>query len=345
MVKRIQLSDDDTTYYTVPGNSGEVRDEMGLLNDTIFGQSFESNEAGLISWTLSTQGFYKGFAGYVVKLMKGGTPTTITAQAMSLVSGKTYVVTDTTKQLIDLDTAVIVLDNAVDHTADVESIDFLFGKVTFKSAYTVTGPVTITAKYIPLTAIAGARTFNLAQTATANDNTDIPTAKANNGWRTFEMDSGLKTVGLELGGIYKSSNDFRTALQTRSKIYVEINPDNSNLSVCRGVFKYTGRDQSGDVGAIEEENITLSLNVPQGDIWVVPFRWNHSALTTLSMAIQKALAAWETGGEIFAKYLPDGTNGFKGPGVVTDISLSGGLEAMNEFTINIQGSDAPTAVP
>lgn len=345
MVKRVQLSADDITYYTIPGNAGEVRDEMGQLNDTIFGQSYESNEAGLLSWSLNSQGFYKGFAGYIVKLMKGGTPLVLTAEAMSLVSGKTYIITNTAKQLIDIGTTVVVFDNAIDHTADVESINFLTGEVTFKAAYTVTAPVTITGAYVPLTAIAGARTFTLTQTKTANDNTTIPIAKANGGWRTFDSASGLKTVGLEIGGIYDASNAFRTALQTRALIYVEINPDNSNLSVARGVFKYTGRNQSGDVGALEEEGVTLSLNVPQGDIWLKPFGWKHSGLTTLSQAIRNALASWESDSALYAKYLPDGTNGFKGPVVVTDVSLSGGLEAMNEFTLNFQGSGAPTTVP
>jgi predicted secreted protein len=343
--KRVRLSDDETNYYTLPGNSAEVRDEAGQLTDTIFGQPSESTETGLLTWMLNSQAFYKGFAGYIVKLMKGGEPQTMTGEAMSLVSGKTYVITNTAKQLIDVDTTVTVLDNAVDHTADVENIDFLFGKVTFKSSYTVTGPVTITGKYVALTAIAGARTFTLTQTATANDNTDIPDAKSNGGWRTFETDSGLKSVSLEIGGIFKSTNDFRTALQTRSKVYIEINPDNSNLSVARGLMKYAGRSQSGDVGALEQETITLRLHVPEGDIWKVPFAWNHSALTKLSRAVRIALAGWESGADVFVEYLYDGTNGFTGPAVVTDISLRGGLESMNEFTVALQGSGAPTAVP
>lgn len=345
MPKRVQISDDDTTYYTLPGNSAEVRDEAGQLTDTIFGQNFESSETGLLSWMVNSQAFYKGFAGYIVKLMKGGEAQAMTAEAMSLVSGKTYIITNTAKQRIDVDTTTIVYDDGDDHTADVESINPITGEVTFKSTYTVSAPVTITGAYIPVTAIAGARTFTLTQTATANDETDIPDAKTNGGWRIFDSGSGLKTVSLEIGSIFKSTNAFRTALAAREKIYIEINPDNSDLSVCRGIFKYSGRSQSGDVGALEEESITLALHVPEGDIWTKPFGWKHSALTTLSMSIRKCLAAWEAGTQVYVKYLQDGTNGFKGLANVVDISLSGGLESMNEFTVNLQGSGAPTAVP
>lgn len=346
MVKKVQLAiNDASTYYTLPGNAGEVRDEAGQLTDTIFGQPFESAEVGLLSWTLNSQAFYKGFAGYIVRLMKGDTPVALTNEAMSLVSGKTYIVTATAKQVLDINTTIVVRDNAVDHTADVETINYLTGEVTFKSAYTVTGPVTISGAYVPMIAIAGARTFTLTQTSTINDNTDIPVAKVNNGWRTFEASSGLKTVSLEIGGIFKASNAFRAALQARSLIYVEINPDNSSLSLCRGIFKYTQRGQQGNVGALEEENVTLNLYVPDGDVWKVPFAWKHSNLTKLSQAVRIALTAWESGTSLYAKYLPDGTTGFKGAAFVSDISLSGGLEAMNEFTVNLQGSDQPVAIP
>jgi hypothetical protein len=346
MPKRVQLSADDVTYYTLPGNSGELRNEAGELADTIFGQAFESSETGLISWTLNSNALYKGFAGYIVKLMKGGTPIAMTNEPMSLVSGKTYIITATTKQFIDVATTIAVKVATVNQNANVEQINFVTGEVTFKPAFTVSGAVTIDGAYIPTTAIAGAKTFTLTQTATAVDETDIPTAKANDGFRVFGAD-GLKTVNLELGGIYKTSNAFVDALKTRAPVYIEINPDNANLSVARGIFKYTTQGQSGDVGALEEETITLRLNVPQDldtIFWTTPFAWKHGALTKLSQAIRTAISAWQNGTEVWMKYLPDGTTGWKGQGVVTDLTLSGGLESMNEFTVNLQGSGEPAAV-
>lgn len=345
--KKIQLSSDDITYYTLPGNSAQVANEAGALTDTIFGQPFESMESGLIGWSLNTNALYKGFAGYIVKLMKGGTPIVMTNEPMNLVSGKTYIITATVKQYIDIATTIVVKDNSVDQTANVLSINFVTGEVTFKAAYTVVGPVTITGAYIPLTAIGGAKTFTLTQQMSAIDTTDIPTAKANSGYRTFTAD-GLKTVTLELGGIYKLTNGFVAALQARTPVYVMINPDNSDLSVAKGLFKYTAQGQSGDVGALEEETVTLRLSVPQdlasGITWNTPFQWKHSGSTTLSAAVKAALTAWENNTLIYAKYLPDGLAGFKGQVAVTDISLAGGLEAMNEFTVNLQGSGAQTVI-
>jgi hypothetical protein len=346
MPKRVRVSEDDTTYYTLPGNTAELSDEFGQLDDTIFGQGFASTESGLLTATLSANGIWKGFAGYIVSLKKGGDPVVMTAEAMSLVSGKTYKITNAAHNVIDIGTAITVLDNAVAvDVDDILNIDYILGQVTFQSAYTPTTPITITGAYLPLTEIAGSRTFTLTQTSTAVDDTDIPSAKANGGWRTYDPTQGLKTVGLEIGGVYKSANGWREALTGREEVFIEINPDNQGDSFCRGLFKYTGRSQSGDVGDLEEENLTFGLSVPQGDIYKVPFAWSHSNDTTLSQAIRILLDAWATGEHVFSHYLPDGTTGWAQEACVTDISLQGGLESMNEFTANLQLSGPPTAVP
>lgn len=346
MAKRVRLSADDVTYHTLPGNSAELRNEAGELTDTIFGQSFESSETGLIGWSLTSNALYKGFAGYVVLMKKSGTSTAMTDEATTQVGAtKTYIVTATTKQVLDPAVAIVVEDNAVAVAAsNIESINYLTGEVTFVSSYTPTGPVTITGNYLPMTEIAGTRDFTLGMTTSPIDDTDIPTARANDGFRTFDP-GGLKTVSLDIGGVYKGTNAFAAALRARDPIFVEINPDGQGRSVARGMFKYTSQSQSGDVGALEEESVTLRLNVPEGEKWTTAFSWNDSGASTLSQAVRLAIAAFINSTSIYVEYLHDGTNGHKGEAVISDVSLSGGLEAMNEFSIGLQGSGAPTPVP
>lgn len=343
MAKRVQISPDGSTWYTLPGNKGELQYEAGQIKDTIFGQNFESNQSGIIGWTIDANGLYKGFAGYVTKIMKSGTATTMTDEAMELVSGKTYKITATAKNVIDRLTAVVVKDNAVTVDAeDIESIDYLFGRVTFASGYTVTGPVTIDGKYLPLTQIGGANSFTLTQTANAIDNTDYEIAQGNDGFRTYEY--GLRTVSLALKGIHKASNAFATLLTARAECVIEINVDGSGKSVARGFFKPMTTGQDGDVGALENANLDFTLSVPdQADI-LLPFSWIHDGTTSLSMAIRTALNSWEDGTLVSVNYLPDGATGVEGEAIITDLSLSGGLEAMNEFTVKFQGSDAPDPV-
>lgn len=347
MAKRVRISDDESTWTTLPGNSAEFRQEGGQLPDSIFGQAWESAETGLISGTINTNALYKGFAGYIVNLKKAGTPTTLTTEAMSNVSGKIYQITDTAKQILELDAnaTITVYDNAVDHTDDVIRIDYLQGIIEFASAYTVTGSVTISGKYIPVTAIAAAKTFNLSLTKAAVDNTDIPSAKANGGYRTFDPTKGLKTVSLELGGFYSASNAFRDALAARTPLIVEINPDNNSKSVMRGLFKYTGVGQSGDLGALEEETVNMMLSVPDNDLYDAPWVWIENTGSTLNTGIIQLLTAFADDSLIYVQYLHDGTNGWQSDAVVTDMSLTGGLESMNEFSVGLQLSDAPTDVP
>jgi hypothetical protein len=122
--KRIQVSaDNGSTWRTLPGNSGDFREEMATVNDTVFGQSFESNEVSIGQWMISANSFFKGVAGYTANLKQQGTPVVMTAEPAALVSGKTYRITNASKRIIDYFTALTVLDNAVDHTADVISID------------------------------------------------------------------------------------------------------------------------------------------------------------------------------------------------------------------------------
>ena len=345
MAKRVQIaSTENGTYYTLPGNAAELSNENGELADTIFGQEFSSSESGIGSWSITSNALYKGFAGYIVALKKSGTSTAMTDEAMTLVSGKTYQINTLSKQIWDTAVAIVVEDNAVAVDAeDIANIDYLAGRVTFDAGYTVTGPVTISGNYLPTTEIAGSKSFTLTMTSAAIDSTDIPTAKANGGFKTF--DPGLNTASFELAGIYTSSNGNSASLVGRLPVTLEVNPDNAGKSIARGIFKYLSQGQSGDVGALEEETITFNLSVPDVEKMKAPFTWIHASDTKLNQGIRILLDAWLNKTKVWVKYLPDGTNGHTGEAVVTDMSLSGGLEAMNEFSVTLQGTGAVEATP
>ena len=345
MAKRVRISDDaGSNWYTLPGNSAELSSEAGEIDDTTFGQDFSSTQTGLIGWTLSANALFKGFAGYSAKILKVGTSTTLTDEAMSVVSGKTYQITDSAKRVLNRAVAVTVEDNSVTvSAANIESIDYLFGRITFVSSYTPTTPITISGAYYPMATVGCANTFSLTQTANANDVTCPSEAQSNSGHRVF--DYGLKNVSVELSGIYNASNAFRALLAARTEIILEINPDGNGKTVARGFFKPTKTGQSGDVGDLESESITFNLSVPDNDAIPYPFHWLIATDSTINTAIKKALESWEASALIDIAYLPDGTTGVKGDAVITDLTLTGGLEVMNEFTVNVQGSGALSAYP
>src|SRR5688572_24603568 len=124
--KRVRVSSDGgATYVTLPGNQAELTAvEMGNVTDTIFGQSFESQQPTLGQWGVTANGLFKGVAGYNSVIKQSGTPIAMVGQAAALVSGKTYQISDATKRVLSWSHPITVLDNAVDHTADVASIDY-----------------------------------------------------------------------------------------------------------------------------------------------------------------------------------------------------------------------------
>jgi hypothetical protein len=346
MAKIIAVSADDVTYYNLPGNQGDLSRDGTVIDDTIFGQTFKSGMTGIIGWALSANAVYKGFAGYQATIKKTGTATTMTGEACTLVSGKTYRITNSAHRILDRSATWIVYDNGVDHTADVENIDYLFGTITFKAAYTITGPITVDGKWFPTAALGKARSYTLTQTADAIDTTDFGTAAANGGYKTHVP--GLRTVTLELPGVYDSVADFQAQLTSRSEVLLEICPDGAQKSLARGFFRLMSTKQSGNVGALEEENLSFSLSVPidvDSPAIYVPFGWQHDVTSTIPTAVKKILEAWLGETLLYGKYLHNGTTGFKGQGVVTNFTMTGAMDAMNSFQFGLQGSGSMTSVP
>lgn len=346
--KLVQVSSDDATYYTLPGNTGELTREGANIDDTIFGQTFKSGITGIIGWGMNANAVYKGYPGYAADLKKPGTSTPMTDEPCALVSGKTYRVTNVAKRVLNRAVAVVVEDNNVDHTADVLEIDYLFGKVTFKPTYTVTGAVSITGAYFPTISIGKATAYTLTQTADAIDTTDFGTAKTNGGYRTHT--AGLRNVTLEFPAVFNVTDDWDGVLAGRTELIIEVNPDGlgeAGGSLCRGFYRLMTDRQAGNVGALEEETLMFQLNVPLLSTayqLALPFGWAHSGTSPIPLAIKKILDQWEAQGLIYGKYLPDGLAGWKGQGVTTNFTLTGGMEAMNSFAWTLQASGAPTQI-
>jgi hypothetical protein len=89
-----------------------------------------------------------------------GTSTAFTGQACTNTTGKTYQL-PAAYRILDPDTTPTVYDNAAPVSAnDIESFDYLLGKVTFDSGYTVTGAVTMDGDYYPTWTGAEGRSFD-----------------------------------------------------------------------------------------------------------------------------------------------------------------------------------------
>ena len=352
--KKIRISTDGGTVWAdLPGSEGSFNNEGEAIDDTILGDTYNSNEVGLVGWSVSSNGIFKGFAGYVAEIKKQGVPTGFTAEAMTLVSGKTYQIDDTIKRMWDRTSSTFdILDAASPvAAADILNVDYLFGRVTFTSGYSVTAPVTVTGDYFTLLDIGKANTYNLTMTAEAIDESDFATVQANSGNRIFKP--GLRSVSLELGGIFDINENFKSDLTARTELIIDLDPEGDGATLARGFFKLATTSQAGAVGALEEETVNFNLQVPvesTNPSVELPFQWQFIN-TTLQQAIQDCLTSFLTELNTYdVQYLPTGAegasplDGIEGNFVVTDISLSGGLSNMNVFVIELQGTGAYTEV-
>ena len=342
----------ETTYYLVPGSTADFSVESESADDTIFGQTYSSEERTLLTWTASSDAVVKGYAGYTTTIKKQGTSTSTTGEAFSQDSGQVYQVDDATKQIIDRNNTITVYDGTTDVTDQVESIDALFGKITFLDSYTVSGEITADYNYFPTSALGKANSVSLTQSADTIDTSDFATVQGNSGYRTF--DPGLRTYEVSLDGIFDATTDLRSEVLNRNELIIEIDLAGNGSDVCRLFAKASSQSQSGDVGALEDESVTFTATVPYSasdgvDNISTPINWSFSGSSIVGNAIQTAINAWLNEEKPYCKYLHDpsaaaGSQGYKGQAVLTDVSVDVGIDSMNTLSLSFQGDGSPTDV-
>lgn len=356
MAKTINLSDDaGSTWATLPGSEGSFSVDVDAIDDTILGQSYASTETGLGTWSVSSNGIYKGFPGYKCQIKSVDTSTAMSNEAMSLVAGTTatYEIDDFANKSVWDRTATFTFDDTgtIPDTS-IESIDYLFGRVTLTAP--AGGAVTVDGNYFTTAILGKANSYTLTMTAEQIDESHFDAVQNNNFVRIFAP--GLRTVNLELGGIFDASASFKTQVRDGTEVIIEVNPSGaaSGNSIARGYFKPGTTSQSGSVGALEEESITYNLTVPveSNDNNVsYPFNWRHDTGSDMPTGVQIAVDAWiDELKTTEVQYLPQGStgqsplDGIEGPVIFSDISLSGGLSNMNVYNVEMVSAGGFTVV-
>lgn len=98
-------------------------------------------------------------AGWKARIELSDTPAALSGEAMSVVSGTTYQITNAAKRVLDPFEPIVVYDGASPIASTDYAIDYLFGRVVLDSA--PAGAVTIDATYLPLVQVGCAREFAL----------------------------------------------------------------------------------------------------------------------------------------------------------------------------------------
>lgn len=334
--KIIQVSEDDVTYYTLPGSTGEISVEAAEVSNSIFGQEYESSIGSLFSYSFSANAWLRKTPGFNATIKSASTATAIaTPEAMTLVSGKTYKITDATKNFWDATSTFTFADNAVALTgADIESIDYMFGTVTLAAAYTVTGPITATVgSFFTLAAIGCANSVDLSQGTNTQGNTCFNPVGG-----YAENVAGTKTVSMSLSGLYRTANDFFGLLESRVDNMIEIDWEGDGLTLTRGIFRATTYSQSGDQSAGQDDySIDFGLSTPED---IVPFDWYFAPTSNAPAGLKAIINSWIEQKPLYFKYYPKGADaeGYSGSVIVDDASMSVSVEAIGELSLSGTGT-------
>lgn len=340
--KTVQVSENGTDFFTLPGSTADLSVEGGQLDSTVFGNIFSQSETGLITWNVSANAMYRGFAGYKSSIRSTGSPTPITADLEP--DGDYYVIVNKSQSIWDfnsVDKSSFEDSGGPIDAADVEEIDYLFGRVRFVYGFTPDGTVSVNGDYLPTSEFGCANSFSLTQTADVTDTSCFETVQANGGYATQR--ATLLTADLELTAFYRPANNFFEMLDDREIMVIEIRPDGTDEAIARGFYKTISVNNSGDVGGDEETSVTFGLSAPDD---VTPFGWHYGPQDVTPQGLKIVQEAWINRNNVYVKYLPEGSGepGWEGQAIVTDVSLSSGVEEMVEASITLDGDGALTEI-
>ena len=334
--KLVQVGRDGISYNTLPGSSAEISIESSSLDNSIFGQAYQSSLAGVFSYSLSANAWLRQTPGFYAEIKSATSSTAFaTPEATTLVSGKTYRITDPDKRILDPAQEVTVFDDGFAvASSNVVLINNLFGEITLADDYVVTGPITVDGSFLTTTALGCANSASLTQSTDVIDTSCFETVAANGGYVTNE--AGTKTVSLELSGFYREANNFFDVLDDREELIVEIDWEGDGETISRGFFRVMNYSQDGDQGGNENYSVTLELSVPDD---FEPFGWYFGTDSKAPAGFKDIIGAWLDRDYLYFRYYPRGVDneGYEGRVIVSDASISTAVDAIGELSLDGTG--------
>ena len=313
------------TWRTLPGSTGEMQNNVNTLDDTVYGQPFQSQFPGIIDWQITTDAIWKGFAGYVATIFK------VDAEDND---GLVKALDQYGDGLIELCGA-----NSFTLTQNANSLDFTdMCQATKNSGRRLYKP--------------GLRTVSLELSGFYNKGRNNITNLEQRQLLVVELRPKTQDNTNERDPGYPIARGFfRLTGQSQSG-------DVGALEEETLTFELNVPDNFTDA-TLTADRTPFQWFIPDADGSLTKFSASEVGAANLNPAIAIALEAWQEdhGGDIqlnddasdiestdhiFVRYLPDGivtgAESFVGKAFVSDFSLSGGIESMNVFSLTLMGS-------
>jgi hypothetical protein len=203
-----------------------------------------------------------GVAGYLASIRISGTATSMTSEAMSTNStvANTYQINSSVRQIWDRQTVPTFTEGSTGSSrpaipaAQVQSIDYLFGTVTFTVAQTT--PIRVSGNYLPTSIVAGAHSYTLNQSQELLDDTDFQSTGL------VSRIKGLKDINITLSRYDSTATlvDLFTLVSNGNEAVVEIRPGGDTTNVFRSYTVVESDNHSGDAASIEGSDVTFQLD-------------------------------------------------------------------------------------
>ncbi len=207
-------------------------------------------------------------AGFKTLMKRVGLATAFTDELMNANStvNNRYKINDGTKDVFDR-TAVVTFKSSAAGTTisstDILDVNFLFGRVTFKTTHGTL--VAGTGTFLPVQNIAGAHSYTLTQANGLLDDTDF--GSTGNRTRT----PGLQDITLSISrwdtlSTAPNAQYFddhilnTTGSQGTTRAMIELIPGGTTSKTARGWFIVESHSRSGGVADLESGDVELSLD-------------------------------------------------------------------------------------
>lgn len=211
-----------------------------------------------------------GTAAFSAKVKYASDSIFIENEDMSVVSGTTTVfqITDADRQALDIDVEPTFKDGgSAINIDDIYLIDYLFGRVYLKAA--PTGAVTFTGNYMPLSDVVfGANSYTINITPTI---LDVTNTKGNSDGERKRY-YGLHDSNVSLSRWDGDSDVLASFLDDRENLFVSITK--ASGKVFRGWYVIETKNKSGDIDALEGEELSLQLNSRGDTPHLTAFSWS-----------------------------------------------------------------------
>ena len=191
--------------------------------------------------------------GYLAKVKVISSGVAMTDEATSTSDDTNYQITNATKRILDLNTAIIVED---DGTVTTESydIDYINGIIGFETI-DATRVITVTGAYVTPVEAATAKSFSFTGSADA-----LETTAFQNTSKTYQP--GLITATAELGRFHVSDDIFIDALLAGELTLIEYYVNDTDKISFYGVM--TNDSISSEVAGLIEETISYQVTTQIG---------------------------------------------------------------------------------